>query len=927
MNLKRIYIICVIILIISTMTVVSAAENSADDSLINEDNDLISNYDPNITVPSKIWEYGENEITIDTDVQSYVNISGAISYSDEIQPGKTSIPLNMSAGKHNIIIDYSSNITSLQKDYNITVLRDNPHWDMQFHFLSGEVNNLDMDFHEITLNELRIMNLPEELTGNFSFYCNGKLWGEFEAQSYICYDIQDLYEGVYNFTLTYWGDDYFYPVSKSEILTIQPITFNIPDTVELGYNDKIKVECSDYMEGILTIYIDGKLVKKENINTKDKFDGKTYYTYDLSNLKGNKTYNIEINYVDNEFRNITKKASVNVTGTIKNYIKFTKYSQYIYGKTYNYVWFSAPDDLENKLNITVNGKKYEYSLNSQGLYAVNIGDVDPGIQTIIIEYPGDSKYCQNSFNTTFEVAVEAEETYFYVPPNETVNFTATLPDDCNGNLTLEIKKHGSNQYEFYKTVEVKNGNVNIPITMSHIGSYSFKTKFTGNYQINRLIFEIEIYSLGRYSLSQYTKQNSEHYLTLTLPDDAYGYLTVEILSNGSYKTYKNAEIKNGKADVSLPTDHIGKYFIKAYSSGNYETYNLTTEYTVEPLYSINLKEDYAEYNSTYEITLELPNDGTGNLTLMIENITSKTVELSDGKASISFPTDHVGKYTYHVYYDGNYELYNRTNESIMICPIYSYSNNIVSINGDLNSEGTLYIKSYNFNEHAYDNIAIVNVSNGKALFDMTELLEEIEDRKSAEIEYISKNNESAYWYETFNPINPDIKITARDLTVYYNDVATFKAIIYKNNQILKGTSNASIRIESKTYAANVINGVLSKQIKLTPGTYKVKITYKKASVSKKITVKHIVTLKTVKVKKSSKKLILQATLKNKNPIKNKQVTFKFNGKTYKAKTNSKGIAKVTVKANVLKKLKVGKKITYQATYGKDTVKKTVKVQK
>ena len=42
---------------------------------------------------------------------------------------------------------------------------------------------------------------------------------------------------------------------------------------------------------------------------------------------------------------------------------------------------------------------------------------------------------------------------------------------------------------------------------------------------------------------------------------------------------------------------------------------------------------------------------------------------------------------------------------------------------------------------------------------------------------------------------------------------------------------------------------------------------------------------------------------------------------------SKGVAKVTVPQSVLSKLKVGKKITYQATYLKDIVKKTVKVRK
>ncbi|MDO5815638.1 MAG: hypothetical protein Q4Q18_08355 [Methanobrevibacter sp.] len=88
------------------------------------------------------------------------------------------------------------------------------------------------------------------------------------------------------------------------------------------------------------------------------------------------------------------------------------------------------------------------------------------------------------------------------------------------------------------------------------------------------------------------------------------------------------------------------------------------------------------------------------------------------------------------------------------------------------------------------------------------------------------------------------------------------------------------------------------------------------------------TLKSVKVKKSAKKLVLTATLKKgSKALKGKKITFKFNGKKFTAKTNKKGVAKVTIKKKVLKKLKVGKKVKYQASYGKLTVKKSAKVKK
>ncbi len=62
-------------------------------------------------------------------------------------------------------------------------------------------------------------------------------------------------------------------------------------------------------------------------------------------------------------------------------------------------------------------------------------------------------------------------------------------------------------------------------------------------------------------------------------------------------------------------------------------------------------------------------------------------------------------------------------------------------------------------------------------------------------------------------------------------------------------------------------------------------------------------------------------------LKAKKLKIKFNKKTYKVKTNKKGVATWKVKKSMLKKLKVGKKYKYTVTYGKDVVTKKLTIIK
>lgn len=144
-------------------------------------------------------------------------------------------------------------------------------------------------------------------------------------------------------------------------------------------------------------------------------------------------------------------------------------------------------------------------------------------------------------------------------------------------------------------------------------------------------------------------------------------------------------------------------------------------------------------------------------------------------------------------------------------------------------------------------------------------------------------------------------------------------------------------IDGKRHKVTIKNGIAKYSLKnLKPGEHEIYAEYYGAdgyedlSSWVDVTVKKPLvklTLNKVKIKKSAKKLVLKATLKvNGKKVKGKVVKFKFNKKTYKVKTNKKGIAKLTITKKVLKKLKVGKKVTYKASYCGKTVKKTVRVK-
>ena len=163
-----------------------------------------------------------------------------------------------------------------------------------------------------------------------------------------------------------------------------------------------------------------------------------------------------------------------------------------------------------------------------------------------------------------------------------------------------------------------------------------------------------------------------------------------------------------------------------------------------------------------------------------------------------------------------------------------------------------------------------------------------------------------------------------DIKMYYGANKYYKVKVLDDYGKPLKSERINIIINTKTYSVKTDgNGFAAIKLnKLKPGKYNVRVDYKGFKVSDKITVKATLAAKDKSVKKA-KSIKFKARLVNANgkALKGKKVTFKIKGKTYKVKTNGKGIA--TLK---LKKIKPGK-YSIKTSYGNMKISNRIIVRK
>jgi hypothetical protein len=590
--------------------------------------------------------------------------------------------------------------------------------------------------------------------------------------------------------------------------------------------------------------------------------------------------------------------------------------------------YDAVELVDGKINVTIPAA--ELGQFNEVTFEYGGSDIS---SHVFMDYDEDSEQYERHI---YSISVDVRDVAIpqKLDSDGTGNITIELPDDFSGNVTVYV--NGTN----VSTTPVGGGNVTIPLSNVPAGTHMVRVDVVGddgsNYTYSREVHVpkpepvMEVTALTYGNLTE---------LIIVFPENVTGSVIVRVGGN-NYVT----QIEDGVATVTVDGQVAIDTDVGVVYSGNvnYNSFDKTTNVNVKSLADPELTVSVDNITAGEDAVVAITTNATfsGIVSVQIDTV-ALNVTVTDGKGNATVSGLAVGNYTAVATFAMT-DVFAKSvkNATFTVAAKDSGSTGAENVTiPETVSDGTMKIAMpagatgnllVSIDGGSYVSVPIVN---GVATVDTSNLPA---GQHTVAIKYDGNGAVSGFEKTANITVTPKApaavpaKITAKDLTAYYSNVK-YSVTVYGTDGKVAKNVQVVFKVNGKKVGTAKTNGkgVATINLKQVPKTYKITSEALGKTVTKKLTVKNVISLKKAKVKKSAKKLVIKATLKaGKKPLRGKKVTFKFNGKKFKAvKTNKKGVAKVTVKKKFLKKLKVGKKVKYQATYMKVTAKKSVKVKK
>ncbi|WP_407392370.1 Ig-like domain repeat protein [Methanobrevibacter sp.] len=780
------------------------------------------------------------------------------------------------------------------------------------------------------------IDLGYQYEGKVTFYLNGtKVYQgdldygqceiELDLKLYETYDYKLVYAGddehdgitlsgsfyvSYPFRAYFAGEDYYSPYSKSYDLFIE-----LPEDAY----------------GNVTVIVDDKEYEA------DVEEGRACVS--LEDLERDNSYPVTVKY--SGYGNYTADE-ITVTIDIGGFAIVGSYSddddEDDEDEKLESVSLSMPEDASGNLIVENNGEVYKTAALDDGFAEIDLTDLPLGYNRIHAYYDGDDYDEYDEFWQTIKLLPEMEVYDELVSEDEDCTIEIELPG-AKGQVAIYVDG------DLNLTCDVVDGKVSAAISNLYGDEHVITFRYIGD-EYYMLFVDYYDEDSGDIEYHEWwvfsgEKERSTPAINITYGEAVEGdevSVTIEI-PGATGSVIVNGEkynLTDGKAVITVKDLVAGDLTIKGNYTGddNFAEALIYKNIEVIPKRDAGLKVtgDAIKVGENATVSIQINKDATGKVT-----VDGKEVTIKDGKATYTMSNLAVGNHTVTVNFAGDKYFRAAKKTALIQVSKVELDPAVDPFAQDDNSGSNNPTYSIELPSDATGNLTVTvgnktvtkELKDGKATVEVTDLPA---GDYEAVVTY-SGDDKYAPITKTENAtVKVDPRIEAANVKALYLAGGKYQVTVYGDDGKAAANADVAFKVNGALFA-NVKtdeNGTAAFDITQIPGTYTVVAEALGVSGSSKLTVKHVLKLKKVKVKRSAKKIVLTATLKKVNGkyLKKVKVTFRFNGKKFKkVKTNKKGVAKLTVKAKYLKNLKVGKKVKYQATYKKDTVKVKVKVKK
>ena len=679
-------------------------------------------------------------------------------------------------------------------------------------------------------NATILIYLPEDVDGNVTIKF-GNDTRILPANQTITVDFTNLNTTTYDVTVTYSGSDKYVPNEKTDSITVDKGDSSVKvQDIAFTYGEVIVIPFTTTNANGVNV----RVLNKDGDEVSNTTSEGTEFT--LETLSAGE-YTLEVTTIVDEkiYYDFTADDITLTINKAESDLTLNDSYEFTYGE--NAVINVVTENSTGDVIVSLDGFTANVLGNEITLPTLNVGKY-----TLNVTTNPDENHNNATKSTTITIIKATPSMNVIVEPVENittkddVTLTISLPSDATGEVTVKINGKKANNVSANKTININLNN--------QAGNYIVDITYSGdkNYESDSATKE---FTISKAETSITAKQidfeeGNTSKIEVTVPDVESGIVLVDVAGKKFY-----GDIDGGNAIVTIEGVDAGNYTanVKFFGDDKYKESTTTAEVQVsEDKIITELKEQLedAKANATQLFNnLTEANAKVDNLTTQLNKTQANATQLFN---NLTEANAKVGNLTTQL----NKTQANATKLAEDLEEANQKAENLTTQLGDAQKQ------IQNLSADLISTTVAANNLNIKAL-------------TNGNIQVTLKANGTALANKTVNVI--------------------INGVVYNGTTGEDGIAKIAVKFASAgTYYATVTFA--------GDDTYKSSITTSKVVVSKKAT-KITAPKKSFKAKVKTKKV--KITLKSGSTVlKSKKITLKVNGKTYTAKTNSKGVATIKV---------------------------------